>query len=159
MGPKQKAKLTRNQASVNFYGGVPQDLIETVIPTYRDIARYNNFIQERENISDLRYSSSKITEKLIVIWTNVSDKLPLLTTKSIEQKVVRYLAAVKNIQWKTGKNIGKTRQNLDEKLDKIFDICKCSCSLEEASCNDRIVKCKMPNCSHLICVCPVKVKI
>ena len=33
MGPKKQAKLTRNQASVNFYGGGPQDLIEKVIPT------------------------------------------------------------------------------------------------------------------------------
>ena len=36
MGPKKKVKLTRAQASETLFGG-PKDLLETAIPSYRDL--------------------------------------------------------------------------------------------------------------------------
>ena len=48
MGPKKKVKLTRAQASETLFGGGPKDLIDTSIPTYRDIARYFYFIESTE---------------------------------------------------------------------------------------------------------------
>ena len=90
MGPKKKVKLTRAQASETFGGG-PKDLLETSIPTYRDIARYFYFIESTEEKSDITYASRKIGEKLALVWGKVSDRLPLLAQNSYEKKIHRYL--------------------------------------------------------------------
>ena len=74
MGPKKKVKLTRAQASETLFGGGPKDLLETAIPTYRDVARYFYFIESTEEESDINYAGRKIGEKLVFVWGKVSAK-------------------------------------------------------------------------------------
>ena len=87
MGPKKKVKLTRAQASETLFGGGPKDLLETAIPTYRDVARYFYFIESTEEKSDINYAARKIGEKLVFVWGKVSDKIPLFSQNSYEKKI------------------------------------------------------------------------
>ena len=105
MGPKKKQKLTRAKASETLFGGGPKDLLDTSIPTYRDLARYFYFIESTEEKSDTTYASRKIGEKLILIWGKVSDRLPLIAQNSYEKKIKRYLDDLKNIRGKKAKNL------------------------------------------------------
>ena len=117
MGPKKKVKLTRAQASETLFGGGPKDLIDTSIPTYRDIARYFYFIESTEQNSNTNYATRKIGEKI-----------PLFSQKSYEVKIQRYLEDLKKIR--RNRATLSVKQNKEKKLDTIFDICQCSCDLE-----------------------------
>ena len=158
MGPKKKVKLTRAQASETFGGG-PKDLLETSIPTYRDIARYFYFIESTEEKSDVTYSSRKIGEKLALVWGKVCERLPLLAQNSYEKKIHRYLEDLKKIRG--NKATVSIRQNKNRQLDTIFDICPCNCGLEEVKCAHKDVKCELENCkdTHILCACERKVNI
>jgi len=157
MGPKKRTKVTRNYTSETLYGGGPHELPENVIPTYRDIAKCYYFAEIAERNSNLHKISKQITEKLLVVWAKISDKMPLLAKSTIDMKVFTFLQNVKKINGKKIK--ARVKRNLDKKLDMIFDICKCNCNLEEAQCEDNNVKCKIQNCKkvHLICSCENKV--
>jgi hypothetical protein len=52
-------------------------------------------------------------------------------------------------------------QNLEEKLDKLFDISACICKLPSRPCDDNAVKCKKENCQtqHIICTCSPSKKV
>ena len=157
MGPKKKVKLTRAQASETLFGGGPKDLIDTSIPTYRDIARYFYFIESTEQNSNTNYAARKIGEKLALVWGKVSDKIPLFSQKSYEVKIQRYLEDLKKIR--RNRATLSVKQNKEKKLDTIFDIYRCSCDLEEVKCDHKDVKCKIENCqqTHILCACDAKV--
>ena len=158
MGPKKKIKLTRVQASETLFGGGPQDLLDTSIPTYRDIARYFYFIESTEEKSDTAYASRKFGEKLVLAWGKVSDRLPLFAQNSYERKIQRYLDDLKEIRRNRAKRSAK--EDREKKLDTIFDICRCSCGLEEANCDHKDVKCEAENCQQTrLCVCERQVNI
>uniref|UniRef100_A0A0L8HG17 Uncharacterized protein n=1 Tax=Octopus bimaculoides TaxID=37653 RepID=A0A0L8HG17_OCTBM len=52
-------------------------------------------------------------------------------------------------------------QNMEEKLDKIFDISVRTCKLLVCPCDDNAVKCKKENseAQHIICTCPPSKKV
>lgn len=52
-------------------------------------------------------------------------------------------------------------QNLEEKLDRLFDISACTCKLPIHTCDDAAVKCSQENCQtrHIICTCPPTKKV
>ena len=70
----------------------------------------------------------RISEDLISIWQAVNPRLPLISDKAIQRKVKDLLNLVKDINRKHAKVQAKS--NLDDKLDKLFDISASSCSLE-----------------------------
>ena len=73
-------------------------MLETAIPTYRDVARYFYFIESTEEKSDINYAARKIGEKLVFVWGKVSDKIPLFSQNSYEKKICRYLEDLKKIK-------------------------------------------------------------
>lgn len=153
MGPK-KRKLTRGQASETLFGGGgPADLSDTSIPTYRDIAKYCYYLENAQESKDIKILTQSISEKLVLIWGKVSDRLPLLQEGSINKKIQRYLEFLKDYRQK---HASKQRIEYYEAfLDKIFDICKCTCKLEQVECDHKFFKCKIPNCKerHIFCAC------
>ena len=54
----------------------------------------------------------------------------------------------------------KSKQSLEEKIDKLFDLSACSCSLEVVHCNNSRIKCKILSCiqNHIMCSCSPKSK-
>ena len=55
----------------------------------------------------------------------------------------------------------RTKSNLDNKLNKLFDVSACTCWLENVSCNDVQVCCKLVGCQqrHILCFCPTYLKV
>ena len=74
----------------------------------------------------------------------MSPRLRLISTKSIEKKVGDLLQLVKDINQKHNKAAAK--RNLANKLDSLFDIAGCSCSLEVLPCDDRRINCDVDYC-------------
>ena len=71
MGPKK-----RKLRSEELFGGCPEDLPDTCLPTYRDIAKYSYFLKETG--TDLGQLHVVISQELLKKWTKVSDKLPFI---------------------------------------------------------------------------------
>ena len=161
MGPTTK-KVTRQISSEKWYGGGPQDLPENVIPTYRDIARYHHFIVETQSVKMSKHTltsmSKMILEKLKLVWTKVSDKMPFLSDTTIIVKIKRFLVKVRGVRNKS--ILSNSKKDMDEKCDTIFDISSCKCELRTVECSDRDVRCKEGECKkvHIVCVCDRKVK-
>ena len=87
----------------------------------------------------------------MVIWQSVNQRLPLIPTMSIEKKIRDLLQSVKDINRKHNKAAAK--RNLANKLDSLFDITGCPCSLEVLPCDNRRINCDVDNCQqeHLFC--------
>ena len=75
----------------------------------------------------------------MVIWQSVNPRLPLLSTMSIEKKIRDLPQLVKDINQKHNKAAAK--RNLANKVDSLFDIAGCSCSLEVLPCDVRRINC------------------
>ena len=101
----------------------------------------------------------RINEDLISIWQAVNPRLPLISDKAIQRKVKDLLNLVKDINRKHAKV--RAKSNLGDKLDKLFDISACTCSLEMVPCNDVRVKCTASNCiqDHFLCICATNAKV
>ena len=101
----------------------------------------------------------RISEDLISIWQAVNPRLPLISDKAIQRKVKDLLNLVKDINLKLAKV--RAKSSLDDKLDKLFDISACTCSLKMVPCNDVRVKCTASNCiqDHLLCICATNAKV
>ena len=69
------------------------------------------------------------------------------------------LQLVKDINRKHNK--AAAERNLTYKLDSLFDIAGCSCSLEVLPCDDRRINCDVDNCQqkHIFCYPALKVPI
>ena len=93
------------------------------------------------------------------IWQSVNPRIPLLSTVSIEKKIKDSLQLVKDINRKHNKAAAK--RNLADKLDSLFDIAGCSCSLEVLPCDDRRINCNVDNCQqeHIFCSCSPALKV
>ena len=98
----------------------------------------------------------RISEDLISVCRAVNPRLPLISDKAIQRKVEDLLDLVKDINRKHAKV--RAKSNLDDKLDKLFDISACTCLLEMVPCNDVRVKCTASNCiqDHFLCICATK---
>ena len=150
MGPKK-----RKLRSEELFGGCLEDLPDTCLPTYRDIAKYSYFLKETG--TDLGQLHVVISQELLKKWTKVSDKLPFIKENSIQDKVERF---INQLQQRNRKHATpKAKKSMDQYFNKIFDISKCSCSLLELDSTGSAIKCKVPNCSnvHITCLCPEKV--
>ena len=66
---------------------------------------------------------------------------------------MRFAAVGKRYQPKTQQSCCKTK--FANKLDSLFDITGCSCSLEVLPCDDRRINCDVDNCQqeHIFCSC------
>ena len=70
---------------------------------------------------------------------------------SIEKKIGDVLQLVKDINRK--RNEAATKQNLANKINSLFNIAGCSCSLEVLPCDDRRISGDVDNCQqeHMFC--------
>ncbi|HKU33678.1 MAG TPA: hypothetical protein VJR22_07525 [Candidatus Nitrosotalea sp.] len=155
----KKGTLTRHRAK-EWYGGGPSELEVTDPSTYRQVIQYFYYLQQvHDPESDINFFVRQITHDLKAIWSSINPRLPLITDKSIHRKVRDLVCLVKDINRKHGK--ANQKRNLDDNIDKLFDISACSCPLESVSCGDCRVKCKMDDCSqdHIICICPFIAKV
>ena len=64
-------------------------MLETSIPTYKDIERYFYFIASTEDKSDINDASRIIGKKIDLVLGEVSDKLPLFSKNNLK-KIQQY---------------------------------------------------------------------
>ena len=128
MPPKVKKKLTRSVSSEELYAGGPQILPEGRLPTYRDVARYYHHLSRSDEKKDIKDIVIDISEKLVPIWVQVSDKLLLISSEGLFNKLKLFCTKVNNVRVKKIKV--KEKNHMDKNLDRIFDIAKCKCSLK-----------------------------
>ena len=160
MGRKRKStSVTRKQSSKIFCGN-PSPLNKTEPPTLRQLIQYSYFLRNSQpDMSD--YAIAKlITKDVIAIWQAVNPRLPIHSEYYILKQVnTSCFMKAKAVNRKSL----STRQikNLQEKLDKLFDISTCLCSLPILPCEDQAVKCNVENCQmqHIVCSCPSERKV
>ena len=156
---RKLAALTRRSSAKKF-GGPPSLLNETEPPTFRQIIQYSYYIQNRDPNLKNADIIKMIVEKVIGIWQRVNLNLPLHENKYLIKLVDQI--CFKKAREINRKSLSKTQEkNLEEKLDKLFDISSCSCDLPVRPCSDNAVKCKVENCEtqHIICECPSNKKV
>lgn len=160
MGRKRNSALVTRSDSAKKFGGNPSPLDKTEPPTLRQVIQYSYFLQNSHpHLKD--YDISKIISKdLIEIWQAVNPRLPLYEKYYVIKLIDRFcFKKAKQLNRKSLSTIQE--QNIEEKLDKLFDISACTCKLPLRPCDDYAVKCKIENCQsqHIICTCPPSKKV
>jgi len=160
MNTNRKTTVITRSNSEKKFGGQPSALNETEPPTLRQVIQYSYFLQNTNpKLKD--YDISKIIAKDVMkIWNSVNPRLPLHD----EYYVVKI---VDRMCFKKAKEINRKYlsaiqvQNMEEKLEKLFDISACTCKLPIRPCDDKAVKCCKENCNtkHIICSCPPSKKV
>lgn len=158
MGRKRKPSVTRRDCERKF-GGQPSPLNITEPPTTRQIIQYGYFLQN--SVPDMKdYDMAKrIASEVILIWKGVNPRLPLYSQYYVVKLVDKAFKQAKEIN-RNSLSAAK-KQNLEAKVDKLFDISACTCKLPVRPCNDKDVKCFKENCSavHIVCSCPPQKKV
>ena len=154
MGGKRKCALTRSQCCKKFCGN-PSPLNKTEPQTFRQVIQYSYFLTNSHPNMTYYTIAKIIAKEIIEIWQAVNLRLPLHSEyymlKLIDKVCFKKVKAVNR------KSLSiKQSKNLEEKLDKLFDISTCTCSLPVRSCDDNAVKCNAENCQkqHIIYLCP-----
>jgi hypothetical protein len=157
--PKVKTRPLTRKKSEGKYGGGPCDLLLSDPSTYRQLIQYYYYLHYVNPGADFWAIVQRVSKDLKSIWSQVNPRLPLVNDKSMDRKVKDLLMTVKDINRKHAK--ATVKRNLDGKLDKLFDISACSCSLDIVPCSDSRVYCKKAKCAqaHIICVCPAAAKV
>ena len=157
--PKAKTRRLTRQTSDAKYGGGPSELSKTEPSITRQLICYYYHLKNTDPQSSISQYCQQIKEDLIGIWQSVNPRLPLISTLSIEKKIRELLQLVKDINQKYNKAAAK--RNLANKLNSLFDIAACSCSLEVLPCDDRRINCDVDNCQqeHIFCSCSPAPKV
>ena len=129
--------------------------------TYRQLIRNYYHFKNTDPQSSISQYCQQIKEDLMGIWQSVNLQLPLIPTLSIakRKKIRDLLQLVKDINQKH--NEAAAKRNLGSKLDSLFDIAGCSCSLEVLPCADRRINWDVDNCQqkNIFCSCCPALKV
>lgn len=160
MSANRKATVLTRCGGEKFFGGQPSPLNETEPPTHRQVIQYSYFL--KNSYPDMKeYDISKrIAAHVIKIWNSVNPRLPLHDQYYVVKSVDRL--CFKKAKQINRKCLSKMQmENMEEKLDKVFDISSCTCNLPIRPCNDKAVKCYEQNCNtqHIVCTCPALKKV
>ena len=146
---KKKAYLTRKQAQK--FGGAPRELERTEPCTYQEIIQHYYFLEIQDTSTSFNKLAKIVTNEVLSVSEKVNPNLPLIHIMTINKRVRDVLGTAKNVNCKKGRGTKKKKEILQSKLNKLFDISACTCSLpNKLPCNDRLVKIYNDSC-HLVC--------
>lgn len=151
---------TRGQKVAKFpklYGllGNGSELCHSELPTLRQCLRYGLFLRER-SLEDMaiREMCRLVLAEMKTIWNAANTTIPLVSEKYALDKLVKEWNNAKQCSKETAKAALVSQFN--ERLDKLFDLCKCKCNIYE---------CAEKSCdgcehqAHVNCTCPRNEKI
>ena len=143
---------------IEQFGGAPQLLPQSALPTYNDIARC--FFKACETEFSVKGQVKFVENELLLVWAKCSTALPLISRKGINGKIVRFLDKVRPTVH-ASKRAEKLMNDLNAMAPKLFDISACTCQLANAPCRDPRVGCRAVNCRqpHIVCVCPEEKRV
>ena len=134
------------------FGGAPQNLPHSDLPTYSDVARcfWKACETERTFKGQLRF----VENELLQVWAKCSSVMPLINISSIRRKLDRFLINVRNTSYDK-KCSPQLMDDLDAVAQKLFDISACTCELPAVDCRDPRVNCRKVKCrkNHIVCLC------
>jgi hypothetical protein len=147
-------KAKKHPKLYNILGGT-SELGESELPTFRQCLQYELLIEERSVGKErLRKRFENVAEKVISIWKSANPLIPINNTKSVLDKLISERNNALSCAKPTIKK--SVLSGFKERLDKLFDICKCRCLIKdcgESECNC----CEFE--AHYVCTCERKCKI
>ena len=164
------SKITRNKINtkISLYLGGPNNFRPTEFPTLRDCLRRCLDLQQYEILRHDANRRNIVMQKMFATvateiqsrWSNSNSefKEPVICNeKAIETRLSRAWSTYSEIA--RGKARHKTEEEWNRKLDKLFDISYCRCSIfrcgeNEAICNEL---CELQ--AHCLCKCEAKYKL
>lgn len=127
---------TRSVSVCPIFGGSAK-LVETMLPTYKDVLKY--FFYTRETMTaenggrtaTVHQTAARVAKKVVEIWHRAS----ILTSSETYVKLVtiRYYEKYRQIH-KSASKVDKSKVELkkidvfDQTARKLFDICTCKCT-------------------------------
>lgn len=143
---------------VEQFGGAPQHLPQSALPTYRDIARC--FWKACETEFRVKEQVTVVANELLLVWAKCSTALPIISSRGVYLRLERFLDKVRKTSH-AKKGSRKLLDDLDALAHKLFDISACTCQLPNAPCRDPRVGCRSVNCTqiHIVCLCPEKARV
>lgn len=152
-----RGKRNTRHASGDLYGGSFCDLPVADLATHRQVIQACYFEKKQGSQLTNREVCKLVAEKLIKVWNNANPRITLLGDKTIINKVDNLHNVAQSVNHKKAKKVTKTATDL--KLDKLFDIGACKCSLPVVTCSD--VKCRAGTCEkvHIKCTCPAEIQV
>lgn len=145
----------------SLFGGVPSPLPVDEPCTYRGLIQCFYHLRDLDNSERIKLNdiATQISAELHSVWLKVNSSLPILSQYSIFKKVMIVLDTVVDINHNRASVVKEA--NLNKKLDTLFDISLCKCSLSAQKCSSKWVHCNLSNCSltHYVCVCPIDKRV
>ena len=134
------------------FGGAPQNLSLSDLPTFGDLARC--FWKAFETETHFKDQVIYVENQLLNVWERCSRVMPLVPKKCIHTRLTRFLDNVKTTSLPK-KSSRKLLDDLELVRQKLFDIAACTCQLPIAACDDARVKCSVDSCAemHILCLC------
>ena len=106
--------------------GEGAELLESELPTLRQCLQYGKLLMDRSHTkANIRTTVKDVVPKVFKIWMAANPKMPLINEKSVIDKLVR--------EWENAKKASNTknsqmeRHEFENRMDLLFDICKCQC--------------------------------
>ena len=130
------ARETRSQKSAKFPKiyellGSESEIPHSELPTLRQCLRYGLLLRERlvEDL-DIRVMCKSICLEVKTIWNKVNPEICIIGGKTALDKLVK--------EWENAKSCAKNKgiskafsDQFNERLDKLFDLAKCKCTIYE----------------------------
>ena len=106
--------------------GSPSELPKSDLPTLKQVLQscfHEKIISTDPNIAPDKISG-QVTVKLVKVWEKVNPDIPLINNpfKKVKNAYNQYMEFKRNRINKV-----KTKNNYIKRLDKLFDICSCTC--------------------------------
>ena len=123
---------SRHQSGEKF-GGAPDDLPSDHLPSFGEIAAfYYKEISSKSSSEALESIEARLKEK----WAIVNAGIPLISDKSLQVKIKRFVDKFKAFDGRRGLTKAQ-RDNLTQCRSLFFDIAACKCDLPELDCSAR----------------------
>ena len=137
--------------------GAPSELPKSELPTLRQCLQYVLLIDDR-TLTPLtkRGKITSVVKELMGIWKSVNPLLPISLEKTAVERLLKEYEKARGLA-KPGKENRAEYTKFNERLDKLFDICKCKCTIVECSEYDDCDGCEFE--SHVYCSCKRNDKI
>ena len=157
MAKRQLRIRNKSGSMISELVGNGQVLLETDLPTRRDLLRYMVYLKEQNECISIAELVNIVYSKLILLWSKANTLFSppvIFLERSIKRKL-------KSLWDEASKCTNPTvKKNMLQKfianIDKLFDITSCNCLI--SSCDDvQCQGCKVN--AHISCICPQGSKI
>ena len=156
MASKNKKIKTWHQSG-DKYGGDFCELPVADLATNRQVIQACYYEKQMQDQLKCREVCVNVAQKLRRKWSEANPNIIQLGEKVVINKVEKLYKKAVEINSKKAK--ATVKEQLDKRLDRLFDLACCNCDLPIVSCQD--VRCKTPDCVriHIHCNCPRAVQV